>query len=176
MILEYQWQRVVIYHFPSFRKFVDQAATAVPAQELWIRNGMWNVTITNTCHATGPPRVSRRLYRRVSHRGTIRRGITARGKLIVRYNSHNSKHLKCQPELIVAMRSCDEAECGESYPNKSLSFSSSFFSFFLSLPLFSTHLEGLIRLTKAGPAFLLRGPHIVQNSRALAKLKLEPMR
>lgn len=77
-----------------------------------------------------------------SHRDTIRRGITARGKLIVRYNSHNSKHLKCQPELIVAMRSCDEAECGESYPNKSLSLFLSSPPLFLSLCLSSRCISG----------------------------------
>lgn len=111
-----------------FWKFVDQVTATVPAQELWIRNGMWNVTITNTCCTMRPPRVSTMsLPANFSHRGTIRRGITARGKLIVRYNSHNSKHLKCQPELIVATRKLAKA----TLTNPSL-----------SLSLLSTHLSG----------------------------------
>lgn len=77
-----------------------------------------DITITNTCRATGTSS-DRRGCRDVFTwefltPRAIRRGITGAKKLIVRYNSHNSKHLKCQPELIVATRSCDEAvaECG----------------------------------------------------------------
>lgn len=133
---------------PLSQKF-GQVAAAVSAQELWIRNANYSMLQSRTRVAplrTSAVDVATSLPANFSHRvhlTTIRRDIIARGKLIVRYNSHNSRHLKCQPELIVAMRSCDEAgaECnarvGESYPNK-----------FIHLSL--SPLEGLIHLTKVG--------------------------
>lgn len=139
---------------------------AAAVQELWIRNGAGHYNhkhVSRHGNVVRPPRVSRRLYLRVSHTARDSPRHHRAKKLIVRYNSHNSKHLKCQPELIVATRSCDEAR--GRMRRARLAKATLQISFPVTLS--SALLRGLIRSTKARcrPAYLAR-PRVARNPRS----------